>query len=77
MRQILSYSAEDLLQKCGPFDLATNEKARELTLERSRYVFNEALEYFDQNFLSAITSLGISLALENITLEEPTTDATV
>jgi hypothetical protein len=77
LRRILSHSAEDLLQKTGPFDLEANERARELTLERSRYAYNDALEYFDQNFLSSITSLGLSLALEQIVLEEPTTDATV
>lgn len=77
LKRILSFSAEDLLQKCGAFDLETNERAKELVFERSRYVYNDALEFFDQNFLSAITSLGVSLALEEIVLEETAPDATV
>lgn len=70
LKRLLSFSVVDLTQKCGPFDLTTNEKAKELVFERTRYAYNDALEFFDANFLSLITSLGITLALEEIVLDE-------
>jgi hypothetical protein len=72
LKRLLSFSVVDLTAKCGPFDLIENEneKAKELVFERTRYAYNDALEFFDANFLSLITSLGISLALEEIVLDE-------
>ncbi|WP_435891025.1 hypothetical protein [Oceanobacillus oncorhynchi] len=31
-------------------------------MERSRYAYNDAVEYFENNFLSDITALGIDIA---------------
>lgn len=70
LKKILSASIADLLIKCGPFDLVENERARELVFERTRYVYNDALEFFEDNFLSLITSLGLTIALENFVIEE-------
>jgi hypothetical protein len=70
LKRLLSFSIADLTAKCGDFDLETNEKARELVFERSRYAYNDALEFFDENFLSLITSLGISIALEGVVIDE-------
>lgn len=70
LKRLLSFSIIDLTAKCGAFDLATNEKAKELVFERTRYAYNDALEFFDDNFLSLITSLGISTALEGVVLDE-------
>ncbi|MGE6379765.1 phage gp6-like head-tail connector protein, partial [Peribacillus muralis] len=58
------FSIEDLQNKCGPFDVEKNARAKELVFERTRYTYNDALEYFDDNFLSQITSLGLSIALK-------------
>lgn len=70
LMRVLSFSISDLLSKCGDFDISINEKARELVFERSRYAYNDALEFFDENFLSMITSLGLSIALEESGLDE-------
>ena len=70
LKRLLSFSIVDLTAKCGSFDPIENEKAKELVFERTRYSYNDALEFFDANFLSLITSLGISLALEEIVLDE-------
>lgn len=58
---ILSASVEDLKVKCGQFDVSSHERARELVMERSRYVYNDKLEEFDTNFLSQIQSLQFEL----------------
>lgn len=65
LRDILLQSLADVTSKCGVVDLAltdvNNIRARELVLERSRYVYNDALEFFDTNFLPQINSLALAL----------------
>ena len=66
LKKSLSFSIAYIEEKCGKFDIdgPTNldKQATELVLERSRYVYNEALEYFENNFLSQVLSLGIEMA---------------
>ncbi|PED84301.1 hypothetical protein CON65_02380 [Bacillus pseudomycoides] len=69
LRRILSASNEDLVRVCGNYDLNNDEVFKELVFERSRYVYNDALEYFEQNFLSRINSLSIDKALEEIKVD--------
>ncbi|HDW3056319.1 hypothetical protein ABEY48_11525 [Bacillus mycoides] len=69
LKRILSTSNKALLRVCGNYDLNKDEEFKELVFERSRYVYNDALEYFDKNFLSQINSLGIEKALEEIKLD--------
>lgn len=69
LKRILSTSNKALLRICGDYDLNKDEEFKELVFERSRYVYNDALEYFDKNFLSQINSLGIDKALEEIKLD--------
>lgn len=42
-------SYEDIKSKCGDFDM-NNAIGRELVYERTRYVFNDKLEEFHNNF---------------------------
>ncbi|ANS50962.1 MULTISPECIES: hypothetical protein [Bacillus] len=69
LKRILSTSNKALLRVCGDYDLNNNEEFKELVFERSRYAYNDALEYFDKNFLSQINSLGVDKALEEIKLD--------
>ncbi|PFQ07215.1 hypothetical protein [Bacillus cereus] len=69
LKRILSTSNKALLRVCGNYDLNKDEEFKELVFERSRYVYNDALEYFDKNFLNQINSLGIDKALEEIKLD--------
>ncbi|CAG9608049.1 hypothetical protein [Pseudoneobacillus rhizosphaerae] len=64
LRRILSASVVALKKACGDYDINSDEDFKELVFERSRYVYNDALEFFNKNFLSEINSLGISKALE-------------
>ncbi|AEA17427.1 MULTISPECIES: hypothetical protein [Bacillus] len=68
LKRTLSTSNQSLLRVCGDYDINTDEEFKELVFERSRYVYNDALEYFDKNFLSQINSLGVDKALEEIKL---------
>ncbi|EAC9274055.1 phage gp6-like head-tail connector protein, partial [Listeria monocytogenes] len=36
-------------------------RARELVIDRTRYAYNDSIEFFNENFQSQITSLGFSL----------------
>ena len=63
-KRLLSFSIVDLLNKCGQFNVEKDERAKELVFERTRYAYNDALEYFNDNFLSQINSLGLSIALK-------------
>ena len=75
--RILSSSEAELLRICGSYDISTDEPFKELVFERSRYVYNDALEYFNVNFSSQINSLSVDKALESIVLDEGDADATV
>lgn len=65
----LKASIEDLLDKCGEYDVHTSERFKELVFDRSRYAYNHAVEYFNENFLSQITTLAISKALSTHSVE--------
>lgn len=66
LERLLSFSLSYIKDKCGTFDVngnkSTDKRAKELVIERTRYSYNDAIEFFEDNFLSEITSLGIDLA---------------
>lgn len=62
LTRILKSSYEDLKEVCGDYDL-TDETFKELVFERSRYVYNDALEYFEENFLTRINTLAMRKVL--------------
>jgi hypothetical protein len=68
--RILTASNEALIKACGDYNIQADETFKELVFERSRYVYNDALEYFNTNFLSQINSLGVEKALKEIVLED-------
>lgn len=59
IKKDLEMSFEDIKSKCGEFDIEENLLGRELVYERTRYVFNDKLEEFHNNFLSSIVQLQI------------------
>src|SRR5699024_11614818 len=65
IKNILEMSYEDLKNRCGDFDIDEYLRGRELVFERSRYVYNDSLEFFEDNFLSEITSIGLELVCDN------------
>ena len=69
LTRILKASIEDLIDKCGEYDVHASERFKELVFNRSRYEYDGYSEYFDQNFLTQITTLGIAKALPTITVE--------
>ena len=75
LKRILSASNQELARICGDYDINTDEAFKELVFERSRYVYNDALEYFNSNFLNQINSLGIQKALDDIILEDDSNEA--
>ena len=75
LKRILSASNQELTRICGDYDINTDEAFKELVFERSRYVYNDALEYFNTNFLNQINSLGIQKALDDIILEDDSNEA--
>lgn len=61
--RILTASNLELIRMCGDYDIATHETFKELVFERSRYAYNDALEYFNKNFSTEIFNLGMDYAL--------------
>ena len=65
-KKLLSFSIAYVKSKCGDFEpggkKGTDKLATELVFERTRYAYNDALEYFEDNFLSEIISLSIEMA---------------
>lgn len=66
LKRLLSSSYAALKQSCGMFEL-DNEMGKELVFERSRYAYNDSLEFFAGNFLTEIVNL--SLSLMEVTIE--------
>lgn len=62
LKRILKSSYEDLREICGNYEL-NDETFKELVFERSRYVYNDALEYFEENFLTRINTLSMRKVL--------------
>lgn len=50
---------------CGDFDIGSDAEGRELVFERTRYVYHDSVEFFEQNFRSRIHSYGYQLAVMN------------
>ncbi|MGZ2417747.1 guanylate kinase [Staphylococcus caledonicus] len=59
---LLEQSYEDIKYLCQEFDMNENNRGAELVYERTRYAYNDSLEFFHDNFLGQITSF----ALENM-----------
>lgn len=55
----LEMSYIDIKNKCGSFDMGDLSLGRELVYERTRYVLNDKLEEFNNNFLSSIVQFQI------------------
>src|SRR5690606_9280821 len=65
LEHLLSFSVASVREKCGEFtvngDSDIDKRATELAIERARYAYNDALEYFEDNFLSEIISLSLEM----------------
>ena len=59
--QQLDNSKAAIIALIGEFDPAEFVQGKELICERTRYVRNEALEYFNDNFQSLILDASIEL----------------
>lgn len=70
LMMILKASNKDLLRVCGDYDIQTHEVFKELVFERSRYVYNDALEYFNSNFLTQINNLMLDKVLSEVDVDE-------
>lgn len=66
LKRILTASGIELIRICGDYDIAVDEVFKELVFERARYVYNDALEYFNKNFLTEINNLSMKKALDEI-----------
>lgn len=65
LTRILKASVAALRTSCGDYDMS-NQSFKELVYERSRYVYNDALEFFNSNFLTEINTLGLLKAFEEM-----------
>lgn len=61
LKQTLSASLDDIQEKCGEFSITENKRGKELVFERSRYAYNDSVEFFENNFLSQLISLSFEL----------------
>lgn len=66
LKRLLSFSIAYVKEKCGDFTVngesKIDKRATELVIERTRYAYNDVLEYFEDNFLSEIISLSLEIA---------------
>lgn len=64
--QQLDNSFLDIQSLIGDFDPSLYTKGKELVFERTRYLRNEALEYFYDNFQTMIMDASIDLAGDKV-----------
>lgn len=64
--RILSASIKALKRMCGAYNIEEDDEFKELVFERSRYVYNDALEFFNHNFLNHINSLAMDKVLKEV-----------
>ena len=70
LRRILYASFLALQSACGKFSW-DNERGKELVFERSRYVYNDYLEFFNENFVSELVSFGMDLGIMGADAQPP------
>ncbi|WP_195486713.1 phage gp6-like head-tail connector protein [Lacticaseibacillus paracasei] len=58
LKNMLQASYDAVNRMTGVSDI-TNNQLKELVIERTRYVYNDQVEFFEDNFLSTI--IGLSL----------------
>ncbi|WP_424685140.1 phage head-tail connector protein [Enterococcus sp.] len=61
LKSILEASTMEILQLCGEFDVLTYPLGKELIFERSRYAYNDQLEFFYPNFQESILNISFDL----------------
>lgn len=69
IKSLLEQSFEDIQFRCQEFVIGENKRGTELVYERTRYAYNDALEYFQENFLPQITSFALE-NMEEVDYEE-------
>lgn len=70
LERLLSFSYARIQGMCGAFDIESSETGKELVLERTRYAYNDAVEYFDENFLSMIHAFSFENLPEEVAVDE-------
>lgn len=71
LKNILESSKVAVKRWCGSEDI-TKPEIRELIIERSRYVYNDSLEFFNENFLSELMAVSLSNYVEEDVSDEET-----
>lgn len=60
LKQILNKSNIAIQSICGSFDIEESQIGQELVMERSRYVYNEQLQFFHKNFSTLLLDFGLN-----------------
>ena len=64
LKELLSLSIEAITDMIGPnVDIDNNAGARTLVIERTRYAYNDSLEFFLENFSKEISTVQLKYAL--------------
>lgn len=71
LKSILQASFDDIQKLIGVFDMDQYPAGKELVFERSRYVYNDSLEYFHRNFQQRIMDLSLDLAMKGGSSDTP------
>ncbi|GGA99661.1 phage gp6-like head-tail connector protein [Macrococcus hajekii] len=77
IKNLLEMSYEDIKQRCQEFSMDEDKRGAELVYERTRYAYNDALEYFNDSFLSNITSFALQNMKEVDYDDTSTTSTTI
>lgn len=76
LQSMLENSYAFLSNKCGNFPMDEANQGKELVFERTRYVYHDAVEYFDENYQSMVMNFMLR-NLEELKPDEQTDDAEI
>ncbi|SDK82486.1 hypothetical protein [Lacicoccus qingdaonensis] len=76
IESMLEGSYAFLTNKCGHFSMDEPNQGKELVFERTRYVYHDAVEYFDVNYKSMVMNFMLR-NLEELKPDDEAVDGTL
>lgn len=76
IKRLMKNSYIFLSRKCGEFPMDEENEGKELVFNRTRYDMNDALEYFDENFMSMVMNFS-NRNLKELTPDEDSDEQTL
>lgn len=69
LKNLLKKSYSNLVSRFGEFDIYENLEGQDLVFARSRYAYEDLLEYFNDNYQDDLISFGLNNVIGSVNNE--------